>query len=443
MTWHRKTWMLALFAIITILPVLAIACGDDDDDDDGGETPATTATTAATSAGGSPTKAATKSPADELANIKGDTTGVTDKEVKIGSYYAKTGPAAVYNDIQLAWNMYFDEVNKKGGIAGRQIKFIVEDDGYNPSNTVNVVKKLVEQDQVFMLFNGLGTPTGSAVLEYVKAQGVPSLFIASGASKWATSGPTIIGIQPDYVTEGTVLGKEMAAKQKGKKYGILYQNDDFGKDGREGLKKGVGTALTLVGEETYEANAADITSQALKLINAGAEVIATYATPAQFAGVLKSVKAQGKTVIWYSSSVTASGSTAKLAEGAMDGVITAGYGPDPTDPDPDVQKVVKFYKDHGVANPTAFHIVAWVFAEHLERLLTITGKNLNRSSLIYAMENVAFQGDWTSSLLYKPTIITKDDHRPIEAMFIQVWNQAKGKFDYDPTKIVDSETTKR
>lgn len=147
-----------------------------------------------------------------------------------------------------------------------------------------------------------------AVLEYVKAQGVPSLFIASGASKWANSGPTIIGIQPDYVTEGTVLGKEMAEKQKGKKYGILYQNDDFGKDGREGLKKGVGTALTLVGEETYEANAADITSQALKLINAGAEVIATYATPAQFAGVLKSVKAQGKTVTWYSSSVTASGS---------------------------------------------------------------------------------------------------------------------------------------
>ncbi|MCL4230744.1 MAG: ABC transporter substrate-binding protein [Dehalococcoidia bacterium] len=443
MKWHRKTWMLALLAIIAVLPVLGIACGDDDDEGDEGGTPATTATTAATTAGGSPTKAATKSPADEIANIKGDTTGVTDKEVKIGSYYAKTGPAAVYNDIQLGWNMYFDEVNKKGGIAGRQIKFIVDDDGYNPSNTVNVVKKLVEQDQVFMIFNGLGTPTGSAVLEYVKAQSIPSLFIASGASKWATSGPSIIGLQPDYVTEGTVLGKEMADKQKGKKYGILYQNDDFGKDGRDGLKKGAGTALTLVGEETYEANAADITSQALKLINAGAEVIAIYATPAQFAGALKNVKAQGKTVAWYSSSVTASGTTAKLAEGAMDGVITAGYAPDPTDPAPEVQKAVKFFKDHGVASPTSFHLYAWMAAEHLERLLTITGKNLNRASIIYAMENVAFQGDWKSSILYKPTIITKDDHRPLEAMFIQKWNQAAGKFDFDVSKIIDSETTKR
>ncbi len=442
MTWHRKTWMLALFAIIAILPVLAIACGDDDDDDDDddGGTPAATATTAS---GASPTGAATKSAADEIANIKGDTTGVADKEVKIGSYYAKTGPAAVYDDIEKSWNMYFDEVNKKGGIAGRQLKFIVDDDGYNPSNTVNVVKKLVEQDQVFMLFNGLGTPGGMAVLEYVKAQGIPSLFIASGASKWANSGPTIIGMQPDYVTEGTVLGKAMAEQQKGKKYGILYQNDDFGKDGRDGLKKGVGTALTLVGEETYEANAADITSQALKLINAGAEVIGIYATPAQFAGALKNVKAQGKMATWYSSSVTASGTTAKLAEGAMDGVITTGWAYDPTDPKPEVQKVVQFYKDHGVANPTSFHLVGWMFAEHLERLLTVTGKNLNRSSLIYAMENVAFQGDWQCSICFKPSVITKDDHKPLEAMVIQVWSEAKKRFEFDATKIIDSETTKK
>jgi len=438
MSWIRKSPMLAALAVIAIIPLVAVACGDDDDDSGAAASPA-----AATSpAAGSPTAGKPNAQA-ELDKIKGDTTGVTDKEVKIGSYYAKTGPAAVYNDIQLAWNMYFDEVNKKGGIAGRQIKFIVDDDGYNPSNTVNVVKKLVEQDQVFMIFNGLGTPGGSAVLDYVKKQEIPSLFIASGASKWATSGPTIIGLQPDYVTEGTVLGKEMADKQKGKKYGILYQNDDFGKDGRDGLKKGVGTALTLVGEETYEANAADITSQALKLINAGADVIGIYATPAQFAGALKQVKAQGKTVVWFSSSVTASGTTAKLAEGAMDGVVTAGYAPDPTDPSPDVQKVVKFFKDHGVANPVSFQLYAWMAAEHLERLLTVTGKNLNRSSLIYALENMAFQGDWKSSLLYKPTIITKDDHKPIEAMFIQKWNEAKGQFEFDVTKIVDSETTKR
>ena len=426
-----------------MLALFAAACGGDDDN--------TTPTKAATSSGSPAASASaaasgTSSTGDaqkQLASMKGDTTGVTDTEIKIGSYYAKTGPASVYNDIELAWNMYFDEVNKKGGINGRKIKFIVDDDGYNPSNTVNVVKKLVEQDQVFMIFNGLGTAPGMAVLDYVKQNQVPSLFIASGASAWGKNGSGIIGLQPDYVTEGNVLGKQMAQDAKGKKYGILYQNDDFGKDGREGIKKGVGDALQLVGEETYEANAADINAQATKLVNAGADVIAVYATPAQFAAALKFIKGQGKQVTWYSSSVTASGTTAKLAEGAMDGVFTAGYAPDPTDPDPKVQKVVQFYKDHGVANPTSFQLFGWMAAEHLERLLTVTGKNLNRATLLYALDNVAFQGDWQSSLLYKPTIITAQDHKPIEYMFIQKWNESAKKFDFDKTKIVDVETTKK
>lgn len=439
MTRHRKHWLLTLFAVVAILPFFAAACGgdDDDDDDDGGD-----ATATATTPAGTATQAGGNNQA-ELDKIKGDTTGVTDKQVLIGSYYAKTGPAAVYNDIQLGWNMYFDEINKKGGIAGRQIKFVVDDDGYNPANTVNVVKKLVEQDEVFMIFNGLGTPGGSAVLDYVKQNGVPSLFIASGASKWASSGPTIIGLQPDYVTEGTTLGKYMGTNYKGKKYGILLQNDDFGKDGRDGIKKGIGSELTLVGEETYEANAADITSQALKLINAGAEVIGIYATPAQFAGALKNVKAQGKNVVWVSSSVTASGTTANLAEGAMDGVVTAGYAPDVSEvSNPAVATAVKFFKDHGVANPNNFHIYAYMAAEHFERLLTVTGKNLNRESLIYAMENMAFQGDWKSSLLQKPTIITKADHKAIEYMYMQKWVQADKKFVI-VGEVIDSETTKK
>jgi len=235
---------MALFALIAILPVIAAACGGDDDK---GTTPAATSA-AGSPAAGSPTAGGTADLQAKLNSMKGDSTGVTDKEVKIGSYYAKTGPAAIYDSIEKAWNIYFDEVNKNGGIAGRQIKFVVDDDGYNPSNTVNVTKKLIEQDQVFMIFNGLGTATGTAVLDYVKAAGAPSLFIASGASKWATNGPLIMGFQPDYVTEGTVLGKQMVIENKGKKYGILLQNDDFGKDGRDGIKKGVGDAMTLVGE---------------------------------------------------------------------------------------------------------------------------------------------------------------------------------------------------
>lgn len=438
----RKQWLLALLAMLVVLPLTAIACGDDDDDDDGGETPQATATTGGATA--APTTAATKSPAEVVAGIKGDSTGVTDTEVKIGSHYAKTGPAAVYMDVAVGFEKLIDDLNKKGGINGRKIKLLIEDDGYNPTNTVTVVKKLVEQDQVFMLFAGLGTPTSEAISEYVKAQGIPSYFILSGSPKWATFGPAYSPYQPDYIVEGRALGTFIADKYKGKKVGILYQNDDFGKTGRDGMKQTLASAVTIVGEETYEANAADITSQALKLLSAGAEVLAVYSTPAQFAGVLKNVKAQGKTVTWVSSGVTASSSTAKLAEGAMDGVFTVGYLPDPSEAatDPNVKKVVDFLKANGVANPNFFHFVGYPAGEHLIQLLTSTGKNLNRQSIVYAFENVAFTGAWKCTLCYFPAITTKDDHRPVESMFIQKWDETQKKF-VRIGETMNLETTKK
>ncbi|MBE7518123.1 MAG: ABC transporter substrate-binding protein [Thermoflexaceae bacterium] len=439
---QSKKWLLGLVAALVILPFAAVACGDDDDDDAGGETPQATATTGGGS--GSPTTAATKSAAEVLAGIKGDSTGVTDTEVKIGSHYAKTGPAAVYWDVAAAWLAYFDEVNKKGGIHGRKVKFLVEDDGYNPTNTVTVVKKLVEQDQVFMLFGGLGTPTSEAIAEYVKAQGIPSYFVMSGSPKWATFGPSFSSMNPDYIVEGRALGTFIAKDFKGKKVGILYQNDDFGKTGRDGLKQALGSAVTIVGEETYEANAADITSQALKLLSSGAEVLAVYATPAQLAGALKNVKAQGKTVTWVASGVTASSSTAKLAEGAMDGVFSVGLFPDVSEAatNPGMKKVTDFLKANGMANPNYFHIVGYAMAEHLEQLLLSTGKNLNRSSIVYAFENIAFQGSWKCTLCYFPSITSKDDHRPIEALFVQKWDEAQKKF-IRIGETMNLETTKK
>ncbi len=439
---QSKKWLLGLVAVLVILPFAAIACGDDDDDDAGGETPQATATTGGGS--GSPTTAATKSAAEVLAGIKGDSTGVTDTEVKIGSHYPKTGPAAAYYELAVAFQAYFDDVNKKGGIHGRKVKFLIEDDGYNPTNTVTAVKKLVEQDQVFMLFGQLGTPTSAAVAEYVKSQGVPSYFVMSGSPMWATFGPAYSPLNPDYLVEGRAIGTHVANAYKGKKVGILYQNDDFGKTGREGTKAAMGSAVTIVGEETYEANAADISSQALKLINSGAEVIVIFATPTQLAGALKSVKAQGKTVTWVSTGVSTSSATAKLAEGAMDGVITVGYLPDPSEAasNPALQKTLDFLKANGIANPNFFHLIGFELAEHLDRLLTATGKNLNRQSIVYAFENVAFQGDWKCTLCYFPSITNKDDHRPVEAMFMQKWDEAQKKF-IRLGETMNLETTKK
>ncbi|RIL02637.1 hypothetical protein DCC78_06200 [bacterium] len=435
-----RKWLLGLIAVLVILPFTAIACGDDDDTGD--ETPQATATTGGGAT--SPTTAATKSTQDVLAGIKGDTTGVTDTEIKIGSHYPKTGPAAAYYDLAVAFQAYFDDVNKKGGINGRKVKFLIEDDGYNPTNTVTAVKKLVEQDQVFMLFGQLGTPTAAAVSQYIKAEGVPSYFVMSGHPMWATFGPAYSPLNPDYLVEGRAIGTYVANSFKGKKVGILYQNDDFGKTGREGTKTAMGSAVTIVGEETYEANAPDISSQALKLLNGGAEVLIAYATPAQLAGALKNVKAQGKTVTWVSTGVAVSSATAKLAEGAMDGVITVGYLPDPSEAatNPGLKKALDFLKANGVANPNFFHLVGFELAEHLERLLTATGKNLNRESIVYAFENVAFQGDWKCTICYFPTITNKDDHRPIEAMFMQKWDEAQKKF-IRLGETMNLETTKK
>jgi len=370
---------------------------------------------------------------------------VTDTEIKIGSYFAKTGPAAAYYPIVLAWQAYFDEVNSKGGINGRKVSFTVEDDGYNPVNTKNVVKKLIEQTQVFMLFNGLGTPPGNAVLDDVKAAKIPSYFLATGDAKWADQGNSIIGLQPDYVTEGNVLGKYAATNFAGKKAAIIYQNDDFGKEGLQGVKAGIGSALQVVDEETYEANAPDWNAQVSKATNAGAEVMFVYSTPTQYAAALKYAKQQGKTnLIWLSSSVAASSSTAKIAEGGMDGTYTAGYIKDPSDPDPNIQKWRKWATDKGLDPDTAFTYYGIMAAQHLEQLLKATGKNLNRASLEYALENVAFTGSFQSDLLLQPSIISPKDHKVIEYMWVQKWDEANHKFTYDVSKdLINLETTKK
>lgn len=445
MTRYGKPWAIVLLTIVALAGLLAVACGDDDNS----SKTATTAGGGTTATAGSSSPAASASAAGgdaaaKLASIKGDTTGVTDTEVKIGTYFAKTGPAAAYFPIVQAWQAYFDDVNKNGGINGRKLTFIVDDDGYNPTQTKNVVAKLINQDQVFMLFNGLGTPPGNAVLPDVLAAKIPSYFLASGDAKWADQGPLVIGLQPDYVTEGTVLGKHAAKTYKGKKAAIIYQNDDFGKEGEKGIKAGIGSELQIVDEETYEANAPDWNAQATKALNAGAEVLLVYSTPTQFAAALKSVKAQGKTPIWYSSSVAASSTVAKLAEGGMDGVYTAGYIRDPTDPDPAIKKWGDWAKTKGLDPGNSFTYYGVMAAEHLEQLLKATGKNLNRKSLEYSLQNVAFQGQWKSDLLLQPSIVTEKDHKVIEYMWVQQWNESKKEFVYDIQKdLIDLETTKK
>src|SRR5690606_7657772 len=171
-----------------------------------------------------------------------DTTGITDTTIKIGNIMPYSGPASAYSQIGKADAAYFKMVNDNGGVCGRQIEFISYDDGYSPPKTVEQARKLVESDQVALIFNSLGTATNSAIQKYMNAKQVPQLFVATGASKFGhpEEFPWTMGWQPDYVSEGKIYARYLLENMPDAKIGILYQNDDYGQDYVNGLKEGLG-----------------------------------------------------------------------------------------------------------------------------------------------------------------------------------------------------------
>ena len=169
--------------------------------------------------------------------------GVSDTEIKLGSTNPFSGPASAYGTIAKSASAYFDKVNaEQGGVNGRKINFIMRDDGYSPPKTVEQARKLVEQDQVLAMFQNLGTPTNTAIVKYLNAKKVPHLFVATGASKWDQPDkyPWTTGWQPSYQTEAKVYAKYILDNLPDAKVGILYQNDDYGKDYVEGFREGLG-----------------------------------------------------------------------------------------------------------------------------------------------------------------------------------------------------------
>src|SRR5436309_11931646 len=188
--------------------------------------------------------------------VAAQTVGVTATEIKVGNTNPYSGPASAYGTIGKAIGAYFKKVNDEGGINGRKINYISYDDAYSPPKAVEMVRKLVEQDQVAALFQTLGTPTNSAIHKYVNQQKVPHLFVATGATKWNDPQhfPWTMGFQPNYQTEGRIYAQYILKNLPDAKIGILYQNDDYGKDYRKGLHDGLGEAAKklIVMDQTYE-----------------------------------------------------------------------------------------------------------------------------------------------------------------------------------------------
>jgi branched-chain amino acid transport system substrate-binding protein len=263
--------------------------------------------------------------------------GATDTEIKIGNTNPYSGNLSAYGTIGKTIDAYFKMVNEQGGINGRKINFISYDDGYAPPKTVEMVRKLVEEDKVLFLFNTLGTPPNTAIQKYANQKQVPQLFVATGASKWGhyKDFPWTMGFQVDYITESVIYAKHILANVKDPKIGVLMQNDDYGKDYLNGFKQGLGKDADklIVQLATYEPTDPTVDSQMIQLKNSGANVFFNITTPKFAAQAIRKAAEIGWKPAHYLNNVSASVAAVLKPAGFENGqgVLTAGYLKDPTD----------------------------------------------------------------------------------------------------------------
>lgn len=340
----------------------------------------------------------------------GSVPGVTSDTVTIGSHQPLTGPAAPgYSEIAPAANAMFQYINDSGGINGRKIKYVYKDDGYNPTRTVDVVQELVLKDNVFALFNGLGTPTHEKVLSFLDQRRVPDLFVASGSRAWNQPDkyPNTFGWQPDYTVEGKILGKYITEKFPNAKIGYMLQNDDFGTDGAAGLDMYV-KADNVVSRQTYETNNTNIGPQVAALKEKGAQVVVCECIPAftaltilaslklnyhpQF--VVSNVGSDPTTLSGLLDSFAKQGGATVTGNQLIQGIITDAYLPPGGDTsNPWIQLFRKVHDKYVPDLPFDGNVeygmaAAYTFAQ----VLKAAGKNPTRASLLSAVEKGGYTG---------------------------------------------------
>jgi branched-chain amino acid transport system substrate-binding protein len=264
--------------------------------------------------------------------------GATDTEIKIGNIMPYSGPASAYGVIGKTEQAYFNKINAEGGINGRKINFVSYDDGYSPPKTVEQARKLVESDEVLLVFNSLGTPPNSAIQKYMNSKKVPQLFVATGATKWndPKEFPWTMGWQPNYQSESQIYAKYILKELPNAKIAILFQNDDYGKDYVKGLKDGLGAkaASMIVAEESYETTQPTIDSSIVKLKSTNADVFFNVTTPKFAAQAIKKMTEIEWKPLHFLNNVSVSiGSVMKPAgfENAQ-GIISSAYLKDTSDP---------------------------------------------------------------------------------------------------------------
>ena len=333
-----------------------------------------------------------------LAQKKYDT-GASDTEIKIGNIMPYSGPASAYGVIGKTEEAYFKKVNAEGGINGRKVTFITYDDAYSPPKTVEQARKLVESDEVLLIFNPLGTPSNTAIQKYLNSKKVPQLFVATGATKWndPKDFPWTMGWQPNYQSETQIYAKYILKNYPNAKIGVLYQNDDYGKDYLKGLKDGLGSKTSMIVlEESYEVSEPTIDSHIVKLKASGADVFVNITTPKFAAQAIKKNAEIGWKPVHFLNNVSASvGSVLKPAgfENAQ-GIISSAYLKDPTDPqwknDPGMKAwnefLDKYYPEANRADGGV--MFGYTVAQGLVQVLKQCGDNLTRENVMKQAANL-------------------------------------------------------
>jgi branched-chain amino acid transport system substrate-binding protein len=360
-----------------------------------------------------------------LAQKKYDT-GATDTEIKIGHIVPYSGPASAYGVIGKTEEAYFKMLNENGGINGRKINFISYDDAYSPPKAVEQVRKLVESDEVLLVFNALGTPSNTAIQKYLNAKKVPQLFVATGATKWNDPKhfPWTIGWQPSYQSEGRIYAKFLMKEKPDAKVAVLYQNDDFGKDYLKGLKDGLDAkASMIIAEESYEVSEPTIDNHVVKLKATGANVLISITTPKFAAQTIKKAAEIDWKALQIVANVSASvGSVLKPAgyENSQ-GLLSAAYAKDASDPqwqtDPGMKKFFalldKYYPDADRLNSSV--VYGYGAAQTLAKILEMCGDDLTRANI---MKQAANLKDFTPDTLLPGVKINTSatDFAPIEQL---------------------------
>lgn len=360
--------------------------------------------------------------------------GITSDTILLGNTNALSGPASAYGTISNAALAYFTYVNDQGGINGRKIKFKILDDGYNPANTVPLTKQLVEQDKVFGVYGGLGTAAQTSVRQYLNTQKVPQIFVFTGATTWGadhTQYPWTIGWIPSYQSESHIYAKDVVANHPNAKIGVLYQNDDYGKDYRKGLTDGLGAkASMVVDSQSYDVTAADTKSQLATLKAKGADTLFLFSTPKftiQSLAIITALHWEPTVYLNSVSNPTTYMGAAQKAGAALKNVTSVAYLKDPTDPqwasDPGMQLYKTIVAKCSTCTATnGFNLSGIASAWTMVDVLKKAGSNLTRSSV---MDIAANQLNETDNPFVLPGVViktTSTDHFPIAQMQVETWN---------------------